>query len=94
MGLVRGIDADPVKRALTASLVSFAPDIGSTLVAEGIETAAELRALVDLGVPWGQGYLLGPPADIASMSSASATHTLRIVPSPSMDVSSTSPGWR
>jgi EAL domain-containing protein (putative c-di-GMP-specific phosphodiesterase class I) len=59
--LVRDINTDPVKRALACSLVTFARDIGSTIVAEGIETAAELGTLVDLGVPWGQGYHLGRP---------------------------------
>jgi EAL domain-containing protein (putative c-di-GMP-specific phosphodiesterase class I)/FixJ family two-component response regulator len=59
--LVRDIDHDPIKRALAASLVAFGCDIGSKITAEGIETAAELETLVDLGVPWGQGYHLGRP---------------------------------
>ena len=33
------------------------------LVAEGIETPAELRALRALAIGYGQGYLLGPPQD-------------------------------
>jgi EAL domain-containing protein (putative c-di-GMP-specific phosphodiesterase class I) len=35
--------------------------MGLTIVAEGIETAEELDALQALGVPCGQGYLLGRP---------------------------------
>ena len=31
------------------------------MIAEGIETEAELRALTDLGVPFGQGFLLARP---------------------------------
>ena len=61
ISLVRDIDADPVKRALASSLVTFAREIGSTITAEGVETPDELRTLVDLGVPWGQGYHLGRP---------------------------------
>jgi EAL domain-containing protein (putative c-di-GMP-specific phosphodiesterase class I) len=35
--------------------------MGSTVIAEGIETDAELRALRALGVDSAQGYLLGRP---------------------------------
>jgi EAL domain-containing protein (putative c-di-GMP-specific phosphodiesterase class I)/CheY-like chemotaxis protein len=63
--LVRDIDQDPVKRALASSLVAFGREIGSTITAEGIETAEELATLVDLGVPWGQGYHLGRPDGLA-----------------------------
>jgi EAL domain-containing protein (putative c-di-GMP-specific phosphodiesterase class I) len=35
--------------------------VGATLVAEGVETQAELDTLVDLGVHTAQGYLLGKP---------------------------------
>jgi EAL domain-containing protein (putative c-di-GMP-specific phosphodiesterase class I) len=64
--LVRDIDTDPVKRALASSLVTFGHEIGSTITAEGIETAGELATLVDLGVPWGQGYHLGRPDVLAN----------------------------
>jgi EAL domain-containing protein (putative c-di-GMP-specific phosphodiesterase class I)/DNA-binding response OmpR family regulator len=64
--LVRDINHDPIKRALASSLVTFARDIGSTITAEGIETAEELDTLVDLGVPWGQGYYLGRPNHLAN----------------------------
>jgi len=62
--LVHGIESDPVLRALTTSLVSFGRDTGCVIVAEGIERQAELDTLVELGVDWGQGYLLGRPAPI------------------------------
>jgi len=65
--LVRDIDRDPIKRALAASLVAFGREIGSMITAEGIETADELAALVDLGVPWGQGYHLGRPDGLAAV---------------------------
>lgn len=58
------IHADPVRRALAASLVSFARDIGAGLVAEGIECGEELTALRELGIPWGQGYYLARPAPL------------------------------
>jgi len=62
--LTGGIDSDPVRRALAASLVKFGADTGAIIVAEGIETVGELRTLQQLGVPWGQGYHLARPADL------------------------------
>lgn len=60
--LVCGIDIDPIRRSLVAAVVTFANDTGSEVVAEGIETKAELDIIRDLGVHYGQGYLLGRPA--------------------------------
>lgn len=61
LSLTRDIDTDPLRRALAASLVAFAHEIGATIVAEGIETAEELEVLLALGVTHGQGYLLARP---------------------------------
>ena len=57
----RGIDTDPARRSLAHALVSFARDIGAEVVSEGIETAAELDTVRELGVPYGQGYFLSRP---------------------------------
>ncbi len=59
--LVQNLDADNDRWALTAALARFADEIGCDLVAEGIETRAELEALKALGVPYGQGYFLHKP---------------------------------
>jgi len=61
--LVAGVERDPSQQALAAGLISFADKIGALIVAEGIETESELEALRALGVPYGQGYFLGRPAD-------------------------------
>jgi EAL domain-containing protein (putative c-di-GMP-specific phosphodiesterase class I) len=61
--LVRGIDQDHTQRALTKAVLGFTRDVGSSVVAEGIETAGELRTITELGVPAGQGYLLGRPSN-------------------------------
>ncbi|MEJ5915721.1 EAL domain-containing protein [Pseudokineococcus sp. 1T1Z-3] len=62
IALVRGIDADPARRSLVRALVALAQDLGAVLVAEGVETAAELDELRRLGVRKAQGYFLGRPA--------------------------------
>lgn len=62
MSLIRGVDEDVVRQALVESLVRFAAKVGSDIVAEGVETAAERDTVVSLGVPYLQGYLLGRPA--------------------------------
>ncbi|GAA4368342.1 sensor domain-containing phosphodiesterase [Paeniglutamicibacter cryotolerans] len=63
-GLIAGIDADPGQRALGAAMVGFAGEIGASLVAEGIETEAELATVTALGMGSGQGYLLGRPTTL------------------------------
>lgn len=65
IGLTRGIETDRARRALAAGLISFASELGATVIAEGVETEEQLRALVDLGVGCGQGYHLGRPGPIA-----------------------------
>jgi EAL domain-containing protein (putative c-di-GMP-specific phosphodiesterase class I) len=60
--LIRDIDLDPGRRSLTLSLITFANETGSKIVAEGVETERELAVLRSLGVPTAQGYLLGRPA--------------------------------
>jgi EAL domain-containing protein (putative c-di-GMP-specific phosphodiesterase class I) len=59
--LTRDIHRDPVRRALAASLVTFAREISAELVAEGVESAAEVGALRQLGVSCGQGFGLARP---------------------------------
>ncbi len=62
--LVRGIDQDRTRRALVRSVLAFAREVGTSVIAEGIETSKELEVLRDAGVNLVQGYLLarpGPP---------------------------------
>lgn len=44
------------------ALMQIAEIFGTTMVAEGLETAADLKVVRDLGIALGQGYLLGRPA--------------------------------
>lgn len=62
--LTAGIDSDRTRQALVSTLVSFASQIGITLVAEGVETHGQLETLRALGVPYGQGFYLGRPGPV------------------------------
>ena len=48
-------------RAMIAALTSFGEQTDCDIVAEGVETPAQLKILQDIGTPMGQGYLLGRP---------------------------------
>jgi EAL domain-containing protein (putative c-di-GMP-specific phosphodiesterase class I) len=60
--LIRNIDSSYIRREMTRALKAFADRIGSMIIAEGIERDAELKTLLELGIDYGQGFLLGRPA--------------------------------
>jgi len=60
--LIRNIDSSYIRREMTRALKAFADRIGSTIIAEGIEREGELATLLELGIEYGQGFLLGRPA--------------------------------
>ena len=62
--LVRSVDADPPRQELLRGLQPLAVTLGARLVAEGVETSEELAMLQQLGIPYGQGFLLGRPAPL------------------------------
>ena len=62
--LVAGIDRDPARRAQASALVQFGKGQHCELIAEGVETAAELSALKALGVTRMQGYFLRRPGPL------------------------------
>lgn len=61
MQLIRNIDTDRVRQGILRSLCAMASGLGITIIAEGIETEAELRFLMQCGVTLIQGYLLARP---------------------------------
>ncbi|MDB5719258.1 MAG: hypothetical protein JWM38_2685 [Sphingomonas bacterium] len=62
MELIRDLDSSLPRRMIVGGVVRMARDLGITVIAEGIETEAELAALRDLGVRYIQGFLLARPA--------------------------------
>ncbi|SAK45881.1 EAL domain-containing protein [Caballeronia ptereochthonis] len=59
---VADIARDPLKFEAVKAMVSFANASGALLIAEGIESEADLEIVRDLGIACAQGYLLGRPA--------------------------------
>jgi EAL domain-containing protein (putative c-di-GMP-specific phosphodiesterase class I) len=64
MQLVRDIDNIFVKKEMARALKAFADNMGSKIIAEGIEREGERQACADLGIDYGQGYLLDKPAPL------------------------------
>lgn len=58
MSITKNIDADPSRRALAAAFARFGEEIGTSLIAEGVETEAELATLQSLGIDNAQGNFL------------------------------------
>jgi EAL domain-containing protein (putative c-di-GMP-specific phosphodiesterase class I) len=77
--LTRHIDIDAKRKALVASLVEFGASVGATIVAEGIETEAELLALRRLGVRVGQGFHLGRPEPLEGATQPQLARARRTV---------------
>jgi len=86
LALVRHIDQDPVKFSLVEATSHFAQRTGIQLIAEGIETSAELATLRDLGIELGQGYLLGRPSWDPRTEPALALPPLTAHPTPAPEV--------
>ncbi len=61
MSLVRDIDRSPVKQKVVSSLIALGSAMGTSIIAEGIETRAECRTIVELGCGLLQGYLFARP---------------------------------
>jgi len=62
VSFVRGVDEDIGRQAVVVGLVHLAASAGCQVIAEGVETDAELAMVRKLGVTLGQGYLLARPA--------------------------------
>jgi EAL domain-containing protein (putative c-di-GMP-specific phosphodiesterase class I) len=60
--LVDGIAHHAGRQAMCEAMVRFTARMGTRLIAEGVETEADLKTLRHLGVGYAQGYLLGRPA--------------------------------
>lgn len=78
MHFIQGINQDPVKLQFVRSIQEIAKKSGTIVIAEGIETKAELLLIRDLGVDLGQGYhICRPQANPPTTVSAALIAQLR-----------------
>jgi EAL domain-containing protein (putative c-di-GMP-specific phosphodiesterase class I) len=61
--LTAALTADPVSAEIVRGLVAVASALGVETIAEGVETAEQVRLLRALGCGLGQGFHLAPPVD-------------------------------
>ncbi len=61
-GFTHGLPDDPASSAIIGAITTMAARLGMVTTAEGIETAAQLDAVVRLGCTEVQGFLIGVPA--------------------------------
>ena len=77
MQLVRDIDKSHVKREMARALKTFADKMEepAKTIAEGIERDGERQACVELGIDFGQGYLLARPAPLETFGLGAGAST-------------------
>jgi len=72
---IRGIASDATDRHIVAMVIGLARGLGMDVVAEGVETEAQLAVLDELGCGFVQGYLLARPAPAEALSGLIASQT-------------------
>jgi EAL domain-containing protein (putative c-di-GMP-specific phosphodiesterase class I)/PAS domain-containing protein len=70
--LVQTAHADHRRRSMLASILQLARDLGSSVVAEGVENAADLEAVLDLGITLIQGYIFSRALPIWELTNMQA----------------------
>jgi EAL domain-containing protein (putative c-di-GMP-specific phosphodiesterase class I) len=61
--ITAGIEHSPARLRLVHAIVDRAHELGTKVVAEGVERVDEFRAMADLGVDLGQGFYFGHPTE-------------------------------
>ena len=61
-GLIARLHTDPRRQKLVKHMVNLCEDLGAKVVAEGMETLEEMRAAIDCGAHFGQGYVFARPS--------------------------------
>jgi EAL domain-containing protein (putative c-di-GMP-specific phosphodiesterase class I)/CheY-like chemotaxis protein len=83
---VKRIHENPVDASIVSAVISMAHDIKANVVAEGVETAAQLEAIRALGCDVVQGYLFAPALPAADCRKMIATIASAGLPAPPIRV--------
>jgi EAL domain-containing protein (putative c-di-GMP-specific phosphodiesterase class I) len=75
ISIIRGIHENPVKVELLKAIRDIGNKVNAKVVAEGIEVPEELRVVRELGIDFGQGFLLAKP----QTRLVSADNTIKII---------------
>jgi len=73
MHFVQGVDRDPIKLQFLKSIQHIAESCGTHVIAEGVETAAELKVVKDIGIAFGQGYFVARPSPTPPLLASAET---------------------
>ena len=82
LSIIRDIDTDTDKQQIVSNIVSYAHQRSMKIVAEGLETPAEVRKVLELGVDLLQGYFLAKPGEIPPAVSPAALELIAAFPRP------------
>ena len=73
MHFVQGVDTDPIKKQFLKSIQQIALSCGTSVIAEGVETEAELKVVKDIGIALGQGYFIARPSPTPTLLASAET---------------------
>jgi EAL domain-containing protein (putative c-di-GMP-specific phosphodiesterase class I)/GGDEF domain-containing protein len=91
--LIHGLATSAERLVIVRGICQIAEALGPDLVGEGIEDPADLRMLRDLGVRYGQGFLLGRPSPTLAQNvndearEAVCKHVVPVPPRPARPIS-------
>jgi EAL domain-containing protein (putative c-di-GMP-specific phosphodiesterase class I) len=64
---VKGVGRSYLDYALVEAIQRIATTMGLSTIAEYVESEEIARKLLQIGVPWGQGFHLGPPRPLEAI---------------------------
>lgn len=73
ISMIRNVDEDPAKLRRVRSMAGLCHNLGTSVIAEGVENAQQRSALVDSGCDFLQVFYLGRPGPLGSAGPALAS---------------------
>ena len=76
ISIIRNVDKDPDKQQIMRNIVAYAHPRSMKIIAEGVETADEMRKVIELGADALQGYFLARPASVPARIAPAAMQVI------------------